>query len=149
MNQVEFFQYLHLLIGDARISFISTQLASEENKLIHYTMNFNQSLVKKLFVLNSPVGVIQGVYLAIQNHPMLGFVSYPEYELDINEHTQEASISAVLSDKRYMPKVRIPYDLGKAFLTSTLINKVLLEKAEWFESYSLKFKSEEEIIDQV
>lgn len=137
----EVLKYIHMLIGDGRISFVNVAINSETLK---FSAEFTQRHFLNVEVENSYVGVAPAIRQVVANHPTRGFIKMPNYTVFLNYDTQYASIEALLTSNKYMPNVRIPWDLAVALVTSPEFAVESNQEPDGVVKHYLEFKAEED-----
>lgn len=138
----EVLKYIHMLIGDGRISFVNVALNTEKLK---FSAEFTQQHFLNVEVENNYTGVAPAIRQVVANHPTRGFISKPNYTVFLNYDSQYAYIQAQLALKKYMPKVRIPWDLAVALVTSPEFTVESNQEPDGLVKHYLEFKPEADL----
>lgn len=133
--------YVHMLIGDGRISFVNVALSSDRLKS---SVEFQQKHFMNIDVESNYNGVPVAIREVTKQHPTRMFISQPSYTVKLNRENHYAYIQGVLALKKYLTKTRIPWDLATAMLNSPVFNVETKEDGDGYETYDLDFKPDEE-----
>ena len=138
---VDLLHYIHMLIGDGRISFVNVALKSER---LQSSVEFTQRHFMNIDVENNYHGVPEAVLQVTRNHPTRMFISEPTYTVTMNEETKYAYVEGQLALRKYMLKTRIPWALAEALRDSPVFVQTQSEEFDGIKHYLLEFKPEKD-----